>query len=91
MKNKSKQTCLDKYGVEYSWQADSIKQKIKHKSLELYGVENPGCSEQALKKIAATLQERYNVSSLGELLKKPVYSAKCKATCLEKYGVEHPS
>ena len=43
---KNKQTCLKKYGVEYSLQSDEIKQKRKQTNLDKYGVEYPLQSDE---------------------------------------------
>ena len=40
IKDKVKQTCLDKYGVEYSLQAQEIKDKSKEHFMKTYGVKN---------------------------------------------------
>ena len=41
VKEKSKITCLQKYGVEYSCQSDEFKKKCKETCLQKYGVEHP--------------------------------------------------
>ncbi|KKK48559.1 hypothetical protein LCGC14_3143890, partial [marine sediment metagenome] len=54
VKEKIKQTCLKKYGVECSFQSKEIKEKIKQTCLKRYGVENPSQNpEIALKQAKA--------------------------------------
>lgn len=93
VKEKSKQTCLGKYGVKYSLQAEKVREKIKKSSLEKYGVENPGGSAPSVQKIKATLNAKYglDVQSPGDLLRKPQYAEKSRQTCLNRYGVTHPT
>lgn len=40
-RNKIKATCLERYGVESSFQAESVKDKIRATCIERYGVPNP--------------------------------------------------
>ena len=51
-KNKIKETCLKKYGVEYAFQAEEIKDKIKQSCLEKYGVENVSQNSEIMDKIS---------------------------------------
>ena len=84
---KSKQTNLERYGVEYALQSNIIKDKVKEQNLEKYGVENVFQSEEVKDKIKQTNLEKYGVEH-------PLQNAeiinKIKQTNLEKYGVEHP-
>jgi len=81
---KSKQTCLEKYGVEFSIQSKNNKIKSINTKLLLYGnihYNNPT-------KFKQTMQERYGVDNPLQLKE---IREKIKHTCLEKYGVVHPS
>lgn len=51
-KCKSKQTCLEKYRVEYSFQSENHKSKSKRTCLDRYGVNNASKSEIVKKKIS---------------------------------------
>lgn len=62
-KEKSKQTCLEKYGVEHTLQRTDIRDKIKETCLEKYGVENPFQAECCKAKIKLTNIERFGVEN----------------------------
>ena len=87
-KEKTKATCLEKYGVENPMLIQETKDKIKATCLEKYGVENPFQSQEVKEKCKATCLEKYSVEHYSQT---DEFNAKCKATCLENYGVEHPS
>lgn len=79
---KGKQTCLKKYGVESSWQADSIKQKIKQTCLERYG--GYTLQSDSLKaKVDATNLKRYGRINLGQF-----GSPEFNKAMNQKYGVD---
>ena len=83
---KSKQTCLDRYGVENAFQSEEKKQKIKETLLKRYGNNHPMYCKEIVERLQETNIERYgNVCSLhGENVSKLV-----KKNNLEKYGVEN--
>ena len=87
VKEKIKQTNLEKYGVEYIQQSNFIKQKIKTTCINKYGVDNPAKTKQAKDKMKNTCMERYGVeySFQSENNKE-----KSKQTWIEKYGVDNP-
>jgi hypothetical protein len=84
--NKFKVTCLEKYGVENSFQSQEVKDKIKKTNLEKYGVENSFQSQEVKDKIKKTNLEKYGVE---HQLQSQEVKDKIKKTCLEKYGVEN--
>ena len=86
IRNKIKQTCLEKYGVDNPAKANESKEKIKRTSLEKYGVDNPAKAEINKEKSKKTCLERYGVeyTTQSEQMKNAA-----KKTCLERYGVEH--
>jgi len=47
---KKKETNMERYGVEYPFQCEKVKQKIKDTNMERYGVENPSKCEEVKKK-----------------------------------------
>ena len=85
-KEKNKQTNLEKYGVEYSFQIESVKNKIKQACIKKYG--GMGASSDVIKqKIKNTNKKKYGYEYgfQSQLIKD-----KIKETNLEKYGVENP-
>jgi hypothetical protein len=85
-KIKSKNTCLQKYGVENPFENEEIKEKIKVTNVKRYGFENPFENEIVKNKSKQTCLKNYGVaySMQSEIVKN-----KSKQTCLKKYGVEH--
>jgi hypothetical protein len=83
-KEKSKNTCLLKYGVDNPAKADLIKEKINNTFIEKYGGK-PLQNVDVMNKLKKTVFEKYNVSNVfqSENVKN-----KSKATNLEKYGYE---
>jgi len=61
VKEKKKETCIEKYGVENPSQSEEIKEKIKETCLEKYGTENPSQNEGVKEKIKQTMLEKYGV------------------------------
>ncbi len=85
---KTKQTNLEKYGVEHVSQLPEIQEKVKQTFLERYGVENLMQSLEFREKIKQTNLERYGVEYPMQL---PEFQEKIKQTTIEKYGVERAS
>ena len=50
----TKQTCLEKYGTEYIFQSDLVKEKIEKTNLERYGHKSPMQSKEILDKVKKT-------------------------------------
>jgi hypothetical protein len=86
-KVKSKQTCIERYGVEFSTQSEEMKTKSKSTCLERYGVENGGGSQKALKKIKNTNLKKRGVEYP---MQDQSVIEKAKNTFIEKYGVDTP-
>ena len=86
IKQKIKQTCLEKYGVDNYNKTKESKEKIKQTCLEKYGVEYFWQSDECKEKIKQTCLEKYGVDSP---LKSEKIRNKGKQTCLEKYGVDN--
>jgi hypothetical protein len=84
-RNKFKQTCLERYGVENPMKCETTKNKIKQTCLERYGVENPRQSEEIKRKSVETCRDRYGVDYTvqAEAIKE-----KIKQTNIERYGVD---
>ena len=83
--NKTKQTNLEKYGVENPFQNEEIKNKIKKTNLEKFGVEYPLQNEEIKKKRRETELEKYG---FDHHLKNETILNKLKKTNLERYGNE---
>lgn len=86
-KEKSKQTNLEKYGVENVFQNNEIKKKIKKTLLEKYGVESPQQSKEVQEKTKQTNLKKYNVENVFQNKK---IREQIKQTNLDKYGVFFP-
>lgn len=66
IKEKFRQTCIKKYGVESPLQDERIKKKIKQINLERYGVENPFQSEEIKEKIKQTNLKKYGFENYAQ-------------------------
>lgn len=82
VKEKSKNTQIEKYGELYS-KTKERKEKIKRTNLEKYGVENPMQSEKIKEKVKNTNLERYGVENVFQSQE---IKEKIKDTISEKYG-----
>ena len=82
--HKSKNTCLEKYGVEYVSQVQSIKDKMQTTLLNNYGVTSPLKNNNILQKAQEIKENKYGNKNFNN-------REKAKQTCLEKYGVENTS
>lgn len=85
-REKYKQTCLEKYGVDSTNKVDSIKNKKINTWISKYGVDNPRKSNVIKQKIKETFYTNYGCYST----KSPKVQEKLKSTNLQRYGVEFP-
>lgn len=98
IKEKSRKTCLERYGSETYRNPEKNKstklekygnpnynntEKIKNTCLERYGVDNPFKSAHIISKIKNTKLEKYGDENY-------VNVEKTKKTCLEKFGTTSP-
>lgn len=102
-KEKSRQTCLRKYGVPFVNQFSSSESKTKYEMecLEKYGVKNAGWSKEARLKRINTCLNKYGVDHNFKLLdsskqSKQIWNdrhdeiiSKIEHTCLRKYGSKY--
>lgn len=88
VKDKIKQTCLERYGVENPFQSLEVQEKIKSTCLEKYGVTLPRQAREIDEKIKQTCLERYGVECTFQ---SPEIQEKTRQVCLEKYGTKYPS
>lgn len=68
-KNK-KETCLEIYGTEYSFQADSVKEKAKKTLMLLYGVDNSTKSKDIINKRKENNIKKWGVSETVKIFRK---------------------
>lgn len=99
IKEKSKQTCLKKYGVEYSFQSDNNKRKAD-KTRELkYGDKNYGKFGSLSFKQKMKQKYGFEHAQSSDIIRNKISNSmlsdesknKMIKTCLKKYGVEHIS
>lgn len=88
VKDKKKQTNLEKYGVENVFQLDSVKQKSKETNLKKYGVEYALQSNEVIQKSKETNLKKYGVEHVSQ--REDIKDRKKKKS-LDKYGVENIS
>ena len=82
VREKIKQTCLEKYGSCTPFGNAEIKEKIKNINLKKYGVISPFGSKEIQEKSKTTKIEKYGNVNYNN-------TEKCKHTKLEKYGDEN--
>lgn len=83
-KEKNKETCLKKYGVEYISQAKFFRDKVKETCLKKFGHTSNLANEENRKKQEETCLEKYGYKNAVQNSK---IAEKIKKTLLTKYGV----
>lgn len=87
VKERIKQTCLEKYGTTHALKSEKTKQKIKSTNMERYGVESAMQLQSIKDKVKTTIIERYGVDNISKL-------ESCKEqkrqTSKERFGTETP-
>ena len=83
---KSKQTSIERYGVEHASQSQNAKDKSKQTCIERYGVEYSLQSQEVRDKSKQTCIEKYGVE---HAIQSQEVKYKSKQTCIERYGVEY--
>ena len=66
-REKAKNTCIEKYGVENPSQDPEVKEKIKNTFLENYGVEHPMKVKDIEQKVTKTILKKYGVNRVAKL------------------------
>lgn len=103
-KNKFKETCLERYGVEAPMQSNAIRKKSSQTCIRKYGVEHANKSQTVKDKISKSNRlshstEEYRRNYRKSMLTKygvesypqsKEFKEKYQATCLERYGTTHP-
>lgn len=87
IKEHKKQTCQCKYGVDYVFQANCVKQKIEDSLVDHYGVKHALASPEVQQKYQATNMRLYGVPQ--HIVAKSVVE-KTKQTNLQNYGTDNP-
>jgi len=82
----TKDTNMERYGVECTAQAPGVKERIIQSNLKNYGVKNVFESKEIIEKIKSTNIERYGVE---HYTKTEECKEKTKETNLQRYGVEY--
>lgn len=85
-KDKVKQSCFEKYGVDSVSKVDKFKKKQTETLIKKYGVNSPLKNCEIKEKQKNTLKKKYGVESA---LRSPILLEKMKKTCVERYGCEH--
>ena len=79
IKERRKQTCLDKYGTDNVSKSDKVKEKIKEVNQEKYGANSFTATKEGKEKILATKEHRYGSSKYNNIEKN-------RETKLMRYG-----
>lgn len=85
-RDSTRQTSLEKYGVEHAAQAPEAIMRRAQTNRERYGVENPFAAGSVQEKIRQTHIRERGVENPGQ---DPEVQAKRSATNQERYGVDH--
>ena len=86
-KEKTKQTCLDNFGVAHFLQCKEVIQKRTDTCIKKYGVQNVFQSKEIKEKLKQTMLQKFGVENASQ---NEDIQEKKKQTSLDKYGVEHP-
>ena len=86
-KYKTKEVCLEKYGVDNPSKNKDVKNKAKETSLKKYGVDNPSKSQEIKDKISRSCLERFGVRCSFQ---NQDVKYKIKETLKENHGVTSP-
>ena len=85
-REKSKKTCIEKYGTEYPSQNTLIKEKTAATNLNKYGTSVPVNSPELHDIMVENCIRKYGVKSYSQTEE---FKEKYKNTCLARYGVKH--
>lgn len=86
-REKTKKTCIEKYGFDNPIKSDQIKEKLKKSVREKYGVDYVTQLESQKEKSKKTCLERYGVEHYAQ---SEQFLTDFKQHFLEEYGVENP-
>jgi G:T-mismatch repair DNA endonuclease (very short patch repair protein) len=85
-KIKSRQTCLDKYGVDNPMKNEHIKGKLRESILKKYGVEHYSKTDEYKEKYKNTCIQKYGLENAFQV---EIFKDKSKKTSMSKYGVDY--
>ena len=88
VKEKSKQTMLNNYGVEHAVQSEIIQDRMKNTNLERYGCEYAMQNEEIQNKTRNTNLKRHGCENV---MQNKEIQNKFKNTCMKRYNVDNPS
>ena len=86
-RDKNKETCNERYGVDNVFQLEEVKEKIVETNIATYGVEHPMKAPECVEIFKRSCIEKYGVDNP---MKHPEFQTKAILTNLERYGVEYP-
>jgi len=86
VKNKRKETCLEKYGVDNPSKSESVKFIVKETNRNKFGVDYPLQSNEILEVYKSTMIEKYGVDNPSKI---PEIREKAKETTLNRFGVDY--
>lgn len=86
VKEKTKNTCIKKYGVENPNQFILFRNKAKQTCIERYGHENPTCNSIIIEKVKETNRLKYGSDFF---VSSDIGKTAIKNSMLEKYGVDN--
>lgn len=86
VRDKIKQTCLDRYGEETNLKTKDTIEKRKSAMVEKFGVEYGFQSDSIREKAEQSVIDKYGVDNP---FKSDEVRNKIKQTCLDRYGVDH--
>lgn len=87
IKNKTKKTCLKKYGVEYTTQSNQMKDASQKTMLERYGCQHALQVSEFQKKFRHTCLDRFGVD---HAMKNKEVKHRVVNAFRKNYGVDHP-
>ena len=86
VRDKIKQTCIEKYGEDYYSKTFEYKNRVKETCIEKYGVDSYLKTNEFKDKLKHTCLDKYNSEYY---LQSNDYKEKSKKTLFDKYGVEN--
>lgn len=86
LKQKAKETCLDRYGTDNPAKSDIVKEHMKETCIKRFGTDCTFHSSDVIDKINKTCQERYNVTNRGSI---PSRIQSAKETALKNWGKDN--
>jgi len=85
--SRTKETNLERYGVDHPLKLDKFKEKSKETNLERYGVEHSAQNKEVREKSKKTFKEKYGSD---EYMSTNDFKEKSKITLNNLYGVDSP-